>query len=197
MEVVVAWGWDNDGEAAPACFPLMVTESAQKVLDKGDDGAEVAEATDRAFKFFCGCCATGKHFVNGFCPCSEMMRRQKSTCHPRITFCSSRPACADNLFLASISSRGIGSLGWFGRAVAWIASSAVASQLSRLSVFGMSIVNGIMSSMYMSLVPLGLISMSTINSLPTPNGMLSSKNLGAGTRCWEGEWRLDGSHESY
>ena len=75
---------------------------------------------------------------------SEMMSRRKSTCQPRITFCSSSPASADNLFLASISSRGIGSLGWFGRAVVWMASSAAALHLARLLVPGRSTVSGIM-----------------------------------------------------
>ncbi len=78
---------------------------------------------------------------------SEMMSRKKLTCLPRITFCSSSPASADILFLASISSRGIGSLGWFGLAVAWMASSAAALHLARLSVPGRSTVSGIMSSM--------------------------------------------------
>ena len=78
---------------------------------------------------------------------SEMMSRQKSTCQPRITFCSSSPASADNLFLASISFCGIGSLGWFGQAVAWMASSAAALHLARLLVPGKLTVSGIMSSM--------------------------------------------------
>ncbi len=36
--------------------------------------------------------------------------------------------------------------------------------------------------------------MSTINSLPIPNGTLSSKNVGGGTRCWVGECSVDGTH---
>jgi hypothetical protein len=67
---------------------------------------------------------------------SEMMSWRKLTCQPRITFCSSSPASADNLFLASISSRGIGLLGWFGQAVAWMVSSAAALHLARLLVPG-------------------------------------------------------------
>ncbi len=78
---------------------------------------------------------------------SKMTSWQKSTCQPRITFCSSSPASADNLFLASISSHGIGSLGWFGQAVAWMASSAAASHLVRLLVPGRLTVSGIMSLM--------------------------------------------------
>ena len=38
--------------------------------------------------------------------------------------------------------------------------------------------------------------MSTINSLPIPNGTLSSENFGGGIRCWVGECSVDGTHVS-
>ena len=64
-----------------------------------------------------------------------------------MVFSSSSPALAANLFLATISSRGIGFAGCFGRAVAWIARRPAAAHLARLSVLGMSTTMGIMSSM--------------------------------------------------
>ncbi len=80
----------------------------------------------------------------------EMMRRQKLMRHPKIIFSSLSLASADSLFLASISSHGIGSFGSFGHAVAWIASRQAAAHLARLSVPGMSTMRGIMLLMYMS-----------------------------------------------
>jgi hypothetical protein len=100
--------------------------------------------------------------------------------HPKIIFSSLSLASADSLFLASISSRGLGSFGCFGHAVAWIASRPAAAHLPRLSVPGMSTVRGIMSLMYMSWVPLGFTSMSTINSFPMPKGASWSIVLGGG-----------------
>ncbi len=77
----------------------------------------------------------------------ETFRQKKLMCHPPKNFSSLSPASVDSLFLASISSLGIGSSGCFGCAVAWIASSLAAAHLARLSIHGMSTLRGIMSSM--------------------------------------------------
>ena len=77
----------------------------------------------------------------------EMMRRQKSRCHPRMIFLSSSPALAANLVLASISSCGVGSSECFGRAVVRMANRLAATHLARLLVPGMSTVREIMLSM--------------------------------------------------
>ena len=53
-----------------------------------------------------------------------------------------------------------------------------------------------MSSTYTSFIPLRLIGMLTISSLPSPNGMSLLNVLGVGTRCWIGECRSRGFQSS-
>ena len=73
------------------------------------------------------------HAMNLFF-CSLTSRRLVSMSHPRIVFCSASLASACSLFLASISSRGIGSFACLGHAHVSMARRVACSHQIALSV---------------------------------------------------------------
>jgi hypothetical protein len=64
----------------------------------------------------------------------------------------------------------------------------------RLSEPSILTTNKIKSLMYILFVPLASMSMSTISSRPSPKGMLMSRLLAGGTRCWFLLKSVVGSH---
>jgi hypothetical protein len=61
------------------------------------------------------------------------------------------------------------------------------------SALGMLTIRLMLSSMDRSCIPWGSMGMLTINSAPLVKGVLSSKGIPCGTRCWFGAKRLLGS----
>ena len=110
---------------------------------------------------------------------------------PRMSFDSSSAPSASNLFSASTSFRGIGSLVELGLQNMWMASGIAASR--RAAFPGRSGPITIVSSMYTSHFPESSAGMSTIVSRATEKGVESGSSDGLGNLIWMGEWSLVGS----
>ena len=111
--------------------------------------------------------------------------------HPRMSFDSSSAPSASNLFSASTSFRGIGSLVELGLQNMWMASGIAASK--RAAFPGRSGPIAIVSSMYTSHFPESSAGISTIVSRATEKGVESDSSDGLGNLIWMGEWSLAGS----
>ncbi len=110
--------WWTKGMAIPRCprHPIMLSTSLAVIVSRW---MTILIRFAQATNLFFG---------------SWTRRHRASRSHPRMIFCSSNPASAWSLFLASISSRGIHALGCFGHMQDLMASSMAHSQRMALSV---------------------------------------------------------------
>ena len=120
------------------------------------------------------------------------MRQPVSYFQPMITFTSSMDPSAMSLDLEVVCAQGMDSWMERGQQKVWIARGVTMGMREALP--GKPGVMVIVSSMYISYLPLTYVGMEIMVDLVWVRRMVDGSSDGDGKEYWMGEWRVAGSH---